>query len=68
MGRFRRRQFYGNQKRTKQQKRSALLQLLVLRESLDDLDFGGVARSYGMTEAQVLELVTEEKRRREELG
>lgn len=56
--------FYRNNAPTKAQQRTALRSLLVMRRTLDGIDTGSLSRSYGVPEAEVRALVSEEALRR----
>lgn len=55
---------FGNKQPTKQALRTALGAVLVMRPSLDNVDCAGLARSYGMTEQDVADMVAAERMRR----
>lgn len=50
---------------TKAALRQALSALLIMRDRLDNVDTASLARSYGMPETQVAEMIADELRRRE---
>ncbi len=49
---------------TKAHNRTALMALITMRDRLDTVDTGSLARSYGVPEAQVAEMVQAEMARR----
>jgi hypothetical protein len=55
---------YGNKQPTKAALRTALGMILVMRERLDNVDCAGLARSYGVTEQDVADMVAAERMRR----
>jgi hypothetical protein len=55
---------YGSSQPTKAALRTALGSVLVMRENLDNVDLAGLARSYGVTEQDVADMVAAERMRR----
>ena len=55
---------FGNKQPTKAALRQALSTLLVMRDRLDNIDPGSLARSYGVTEQDVAQMVAAERVRR----
>lgn len=55
---------YGSRQPTKAALVQALRNLLVMRDRLDNVDCAGLARSYGVTEQDVADMVAAERMRR----
>lgn len=55
---------FGNKQPTKQALKTALASVLVMRRSLDNVDIAGLARSYGVDEQDVADMVAAERMRR----
>lgn len=60
--------FYGNKARTREQKRAALVQMLVMRRSLDGVTVESLARSYGLPVGEIDKLLRAETARRARHG
>ena len=55
---------YGSKQVSKTHNRTALSMLITMRDRLDNVDVASLARSYGVPEAQVAEMVKAEIARR----
>lgn len=60
--------FYGTKTRTRAQVRAALVQMLVLRRSLDGVTAGDLARSYKLPLSEIDQLLQAESARRARHG
>lgn len=55
---------FGNKQPTKAALRTALQSVILMRDRLDNVDLAGLARSYGVTEQDVADMVSAERMRR----
>lgn len=55
---------FGTRQPTQAAKRAALQSIIIMRSSLDNVDLAGLARSYGVTEQDVADMVAAERMRR----
>lgn len=56
---------FGSKTVSKAHQRTALGQLLIMRASLDGVDAGSLARSYGLPLPEIEQMIAGERRRRE---
>lgn len=57
---------FGSKQPTKQALRTALGAVIVMRDRLDNIDCAGLARSYGVSEQDVADMVAAERMRRQQ--